>query len=498
MAVKTAAARKPAATRKSNGAKPGTVHVLDITRAHELPASDEPQLLRMPLSAIEANPDNPRRKVGDVTELAESIKAAGLLQPIVVTRKAGQAGRYRIVFGHRRFAAVKAAGFREVPCIVDSSFDGDAGAEAAIIENLQRADLNPLDEAAAFQAMLDRGYSQRKLAARIGCDQAHVSKRVSLLALPPKIAGRVSSGELAVTDAQELAKLKTPDLISKGFSLLKSSSWRRAPDVVEALRKERREIEERDAKHAELEAAGTANLVREVGARGQTRFDPPGPEPLHEFGYRNDLNLPGVDWRSSMDELVAAHAPFDCHAPYAALGGEVAYACIDPDRHAKPEVAARVDNEVQARQAKAREAQAERERAREAAAARRTEVAGEIVRRDRLSKGEAGVYLATHIVAWAVEYGDDSVPAALSLLGVDVGEDMDEPSLLRDYADKSPAQLQRAALACALADGLSEVDPIYRRATALGVGALGLLTGHGYEPTADERELLRGRAEAAS
>lgn len=151
--------------------------------------------------------DNVRADVGDVSELAESIKHHGVLQPVQVQTKG--AGRYLLIFGHRRLAAARQAGLLGIPALV---VDPPAGQRVItqLVENLQRADLNPLEEARALRAILDTDpqLTQAELAKRIGRSAPYVSNALRILELDPKVLPLVESGKLTGAHAKALTSLK--------------------------------------------------------------------------------------------------------------------------------------------------------------------------------------------------------------------------------------------------------------------------------------------------
>lgn len=142
---------------------------------------------------------------GDVTELAASIAQVGILQPITV-RPHG--GRYVVDLGHRRFAAAKALGLAEVPCIIRSAGRTDPATMRVerLIENLHRAQLEPLEEAEAFEALLGEGLTQADIARRVGVSSATVSTRLALLALPRDAKAMLRDGRLPLTEAMRLGQ----------------------------------------------------------------------------------------------------------------------------------------------------------------------------------------------------------------------------------------------------------------------------------------------------
>ncbi|MFI6641420.1 ParB/RepB/Spo0J family partition protein [Streptomyces sp. NPDC050504] len=174
--------------------------------------------LTVPLTDLAENPDNPRHELRDLEGLAETVRERGVLQALgVVSRGAFLAVRpqhaqavgdapYVVLHGHRRLAAARLAGLREVPVLVRE--DATRTDEDALIENLQRDDLTELEQAQAIQGLIDAyGYSQRQVAARIGRTQGFVSQRLSLMRLREDLRLALADGLVSVEDARRIARL---------------------------------------------------------------------------------------------------------------------------------------------------------------------------------------------------------------------------------------------------------------------------------------------------
>jgi ParB family chromosome partitioning protein len=164
----------------------------------------------LPLDAIAPNPRQPRQVFDEeaLGELVHSLREIGLLQPVVVRPLGGS--RYEMVAGERRWRAARAAGFTEIPAIVRDTAD-DALLRDALLENLHRAQLNPLEEAAAYDQLLqDFGCTQDELATRIGRSRPQVTNTLRLLRLPPEVARRVAAGVLSAGHARALLALPDP------------------------------------------------------------------------------------------------------------------------------------------------------------------------------------------------------------------------------------------------------------------------------------------------
>jgi ParB family chromosome partitioning protein len=164
----------------------------------------------VPIGAIQPNSRQPRTTFDEESlhELAHSIKEFGLLQPIVVRPTAG--GRYELVVGERRWRAAQQAGLQRIPAIVRSTAD-DAMLRDALLENIHRVQLNPLEEAAAYQQLLeDFGVTHEQLAARIGRSRPTITNTVRLLKLPLAVQRRVAAGVLSAGHARALLSLEDP------------------------------------------------------------------------------------------------------------------------------------------------------------------------------------------------------------------------------------------------------------------------------------------------
>ena len=172
-----------------------------------LPETDLPAgVTEIAVSQLDPNPDQPRRTFDTqaLEALAESIREAGVLQPLLVVENGA---RYRIVAGERRYRAARMAGLQSVPCVVRDMTEQER-MEAALIENLQREDLNPIEEAAGIRALMEEcGYTQELAAKRVGRSRPAVANLLRLLQLPESIRELVKAGELSAGHARVLAGL---------------------------------------------------------------------------------------------------------------------------------------------------------------------------------------------------------------------------------------------------------------------------------------------------
>jgi ParB family transcriptional regulator, chromosome partitioning protein len=189
----------------------GTEHLAPVVPDDGLAPVPGARFAEVPVDAIVPNPKQPRQVFDEeaLDELKASIEEVGFLQPIVV-REAG-AERYELVMGERRWRAAQALGLESIPAIVRDTRD-DAMLRDALLENIHRADLNPLEEAAAYQQLLDEfGATHEELARRIGRSRPQISNTIRLLNLPAPVQRRVAAGVLSAGHARALLAMEHSD-----------------------------------------------------------------------------------------------------------------------------------------------------------------------------------------------------------------------------------------------------------------------------------------------
>lgn len=167
--------------------------------------------LRVPIDRIDPNPQQPRSNIAReaLEELAASVRAVGILQPLLVT--AAAEGRYTLVAGERRWRAARLAGLSEVPVVV-TSLAGDELLTAALIENVQREDLSPLEEARAYERLLaTTGESQARIAERVGKSRSAVANALRLLGLPEALRDSLARAEISEGHARALLAVPSPE-----------------------------------------------------------------------------------------------------------------------------------------------------------------------------------------------------------------------------------------------------------------------------------------------
>ena len=189
----------------------GLAALIGDDTSEESVVQDIRALRHIPIELLHANPHNPRKHFAeeDLNTLAQSIKAKGLLSPILVRPKAD--GSFEIVAGERRWRASQRAGLHDLPVLVRELDDKETLA-IALIENIQRADLNPLEEARAYRQLMEQyAYTQQALADEVGKSRSHVANTMRLLNLPDATQKKIEDGSLTAGHARALIATDTPE-----------------------------------------------------------------------------------------------------------------------------------------------------------------------------------------------------------------------------------------------------------------------------------------------
>lgn len=195
------------------------------TASEENPQARRPDLLT-PVENVYPNPDQPRRAFDQdaLDELAKSIAEKGVIQPLIVRKHPTKTNAYEIVAGERRWRASQIAKLHDVPVVV-REYDDTEVLEIAIIENIQRADLNPVDEASGYRQLMERfGHTQDQLATVLGKSRSHIANHVRLLSLPERVMayltdGRLSAGHARALVGHEDAQKLADHIVSNGLSV---------------------------------------------------------------------------------------------------------------------------------------------------------------------------------------------------------------------------------------------------------------------------------------
>lgn len=258
-----------------------------LLRAYPEPAQEEERQAapavdavrrKVPVELIARNPRNPRREFRqeDLDELASSLKQHGVVQPIVVRRVDGGDERYEIIAGERRWRAAQLAGLHDVPVTVLDVSDKQA-LELAIVENVQRADLNPVEEARGYQALIaEFDYSQSDLGDVIGKSRVHVTNTLRLLKLPEKVLAMIESGALSAGHGRALLAASNPEqlaqlILRKGLSVREAERLAQAEERAGGSGKKRKSAKSADVAALEKELSDRIGMKVEVVEAGEGR-----------------------------------------------------------------------------------------------------------------------------------------------------------------------------------------------------------------------------------
>ncbi len=224
-----------------------------MTAAAVRSASNRREFFLCPIEEIRPARDNPRQRFDEqrLQELADSIRAQGLVQPLVVRlldaaelkadqKRSESGGSFVLIAGERRWRAAQRAGLKEVPVVV-KDVSATQAFELALVENLQREDLNPIEEAEAYRRLSDEfGYTQEELARRVGRERATVANSLRLLKLPDKVRDQVATQKLSMGHARALLGLESPERIELTADRIvaKELSVRQTEDLVRRAQRE--------------------------------------------------------------------------------------------------------------------------------------------------------------------------------------------------------------------------------------------------------------------
>ncbi len=261
---------------KSRGLGRGLSALMADVTPEDSSTADAPRRADMvvPIERIHPNPDQPRRSFTpeQLQELADSIKEKGVIQPLIVRPRPGDEGAYEIVAGERRWRASQMAQLHEIPVIV-RQYDDTEVLEVAIIENIQRADLNPVEEAAGYKQLMDKfGHTQEKLSEVLGKSRSYIANLVRLLSLPDEVQGYLRDGALSTGHARALITADDPaalarQVIKKGLSVRETEKLAKkgaAPSGNSGAKPAKATAREKDADTKALEGDLSAGLGMKV------------------------------------------------------------------------------------------------------------------------------------------------------------------------------------------------------------------------------------------
>jgi ParB family transcriptional regulator, chromosome partitioning protein len=255
-------------------------------------------LMEVPVNAVAPNPKQPRTRFDDETiaTLAASIREVGILQPLVV-RRAGD-GRYELIAGERRLRAAKAAGLASVPIVLRDSEDADLLREA-LIENIHREDLNPIEQAEAFKALLgELGLKQEELADRVGVSRSHIANTIRLLALPLDVQQLLADEKITAGHARAVLSLGDKEAMTSLATRIAAEdlSVRQTEDVVRRFLEVPQATEDKKRVAESITAKPDANLAEveeilseQLATRVSIQMGAKRGKVVIEFGSPDDL-----------------------------------------------------------------------------------------------------------------------------------------------------------------------------------------------------------------
>ncbi len=254
---------------------------------------------KTPIEFLRANPRNPRKNFheSEIEDLAASIRERGIVQPILVRTAPGSPDAFEIIAGERRWRAAQRAGLHEVPIIVIEASDKDALA-IAIVENVQRSDLNALEEASGYQQLMsEHGYSQAEVAQILGKSRSHVANTLRLLNLPQEARTLLASGQITAGHARALLALPDPDaaarrIVAEGLTVRdveRMSQKPAEPPKEKAPPRPAPDKDDADTRALEKKLAltlGAKVTIRHDGERGELKLAFANFEQLDDFCRR--------------------------------------------------------------------------------------------------------------------------------------------------------------------------------------------------------------------
>ena len=426
-------------------------------------------VVSIPVANLQPDPNNVRREVGDVKELARSIAGVGVVEPLLVTPVDDQPATFRLVAGHRRHAAALEAGVAEVPCLGRALSEAEI-IEIQLVENLQRSAISVLEEAGAYLRLCGHGYSARRLAKAVGKPERHVRERLALLELPDAAQAAIDAGRVTLADARELLTVKDrPEVIEEVLAAGRG-------DVAWAVRNCVRQAADEEKRLALIEECEAAGL-RVLGDEDRTD---------------------GFIWLAETGMAERPHSEEPCHAVVVRThydGPHATPVCTDRKRHAK-----RGESELKL-PGRANPDDGRREQARNrqrVAAARRDFLAARLG--TRLPRAATIGFMV-----WSIIDATNANQAAWAgrLLGLEpakgtYGDDWLSP--LRQLAARSEAEGLRAAVAVAAAMSEAGLSAHHYGGDRAGTYA-DFLTRLGYEADpfeVEQRDLARRQRDAGA
>ena len=253
----------------------GLAALIGDDTSEEAVVQDARSLRHVPIELLHPNPNNPRKHFAeeDLESLAKSLKDKGLLQPLVVRPRAD--GSFEIVAGERRWRASQRAGIHELPVLIRELDDRET-LEIALIENIQRSDLNALEEARAYRQLMDQyNYTQQQLADSIGKSRSHIANTMRLLSLPEAIQHQIENGKLTAGHARSLVATEYPaemadQIIKLGLTVREAEDLARKNSAAPNVKSfgSDKDADTRALEKTLTEALGLSTSIKHKGAGG--------------------------------------------------------------------------------------------------------------------------------------------------------------------------------------------------------------------------------------
>lgn len=437
------------------------------------------------IDEIKPAPDNLRQDIGDLTELVASIHAVGIIEPLVVDQNG------EILAGHRRHAAARAAGLAQVPVVVRAVSTAAEAAEIMLIENLQRAGLNPIEEGTGYARLAEIGLTQREIAERVGCNQSHVSKRIKLAGLPAEARDLVVAGDLHIDMALDLAHLVEldADVADQWLIAVRSDGVARTWPGIKELTRRVTVREKKAAAEAEGKASGL-KLIRNVDELARaferteretaTHWSIDGLGDLVWYVKRSDVPATAP---LSPTKPRASDKPKPTPAERAADIERLEAACAEHDDDGPQPGAPTVDEWVAAR-----------EKAREVTRLRKRQV---ITRLTAIDLNDQTVVDQLHAAAAELVIAAINGDTELNL-----SSDVLLAEILAAHDDLGPLRTASLVIVASAAfASVDEMDPAYHRPDAgmgdLDVATYGVMVRFGYDLDKHERACLGDAAPTA-
>ena len=223
---------------------------------------------RVPIERVVPNPNQPRRdfEPAALEALAASVRQKGVLQPLIVRPRPGFADQFEIVAGERRWRASQMAGLHDIPILLRELDDAEV-IEIAIIENIQRADLNAIEEAQGYRQLMDRfGHTQEKIAEALSRSRSHIANLLRLLMLPTDVQDLVRGGQLSAGHARALVTSEDPSrlaqmAVAKGLSVREMEKWARGAAVAKGAGRSAADSKDADTRAIEQDLSAGLKLA---------------------------------------------------------------------------------------------------------------------------------------------------------------------------------------------------------------------------------------------